>query len=242
MKKVLPRCLVFLSLVPFAMPLAAQDSGNEEGEFLHADAGGSYPAVAAAVIVGGFDFGLVPVDSTRCADIPITNVGTGDLTITELVLEGPFSADVLSLPPLPIVLEPGKRLMVPICYTPPDMKEHIGTIWVTTGAGTTSAVLRGIGTDNASSVDDAADGDGDGITVVRQGNALLLESNGAALPLRNIRLVALNGETISLGQGGADGPSRRRVSLPGDLPSGLYYLCIEGRDGAPITAKVMVVR
>lgn len=199
-------------------------------------------AAGGAAVVGGFDFGLVPVDSTRCADIPITNVGTGGLTITELVLEGPFSADVLSLPPLPIVLEPGKRLMVPICYTPPDMKEHIGTIWVTTNGGTTSAVVRGIGMKKTSGVDSPAGREGSGITVLQQGNELLLESNGVELGSGGIRLVALNGETISLGRGEADGPARRRVSLPADLSSGLYYLRIQGRDGAPITAKIVVMR
>ncbi len=192
--------------------------------------------------MGGFDFGLVPVDSTRCADIPITNVGTGDLTITELVLEGPFRADVLSLPPLPIVLEPGKRLMVPICYTPPDMKEHIGTIWVTTNGGTTSAVVRGIGMEMTSGVDNPAGREGSGITVMQQGNELLLESNGVELGSGGIRLVALNGETVLQDDGTPDGPNRLRIILPDNLPSGAYYLRIDRRDGAPITAKIVVVR
>lgn len=188
------------------------------------------------------DFGAVLVSEEKCLELPITNDGALNLTITDLQLEGPFTIDPSLPPTLPVELAPGQSLTLRICYLPQEKGEHIGTIWVTTSIGTVSAVLQGVGVDEVTSVEDEVSKSASVITVIRRGDLLELESHGSDLALRGVRLVALNGESILLHDPEQDGATRCQMALPSSLPSGLYYLRAEGERGESITAKVLIVR
>ncbi|RMF88735.1 MAG: choice-of-anchor D domain-containing protein, partial [Nitrospinota bacterium] len=76
-------------------------------------------------------FGTVTVGTTATLNTTISNVGNGDLTITEFAFTG--SQDFAlnpSAPGLPLVVAPGGSVDIPIDYTPSVAKAVNGVLWI----------------------------------------------------------------------------------------------------------------
>lgn len=196
-------------------------------------------AFESAVSIANLDFGQVLVENIRCMPYVVRNSGTANVAVMEISLEGPFTIDPASMPSLPFTLAPGDSVVVLFCFTPEQTGKFIGTIRVTTSIGTATATVEGTGVDVITSVRDGREESS--ITVVRQGNSLLLDASERSLLPASMHLVALNGESIAV-TARQEGAGRYRVEFPSGLPSGAYYLRAKDGEGKDVTAKVMIVR
>lgn len=91
------------------------------------------------------DFGTVATGGHADRVATVTNVGSGDLTLDTVALEGDAIEDfaVTEPPALPATLAPGASLTVGLRYTPTWWNGDTGTLVVTAGALTASVPLLG---------------------------------------------------------------------------------------------------
>jgi hypothetical protein len=76
-------------------------------------------------------FGMVNVGTTLTLTTTIRNLGTADLTVTELVFSGSPDFTLHPAAPLPpFVVAPGAEVEVPVDYTPSVQKAVTAVLWV----------------------------------------------------------------------------------------------------------------
>ncbi len=88
------------------------------------------------IIATDIDFGSVVLGSSKCADLTVTNVGSLPFNLTPdwlLHNKTVFSMDAASVGKLPVVLNPGKSIVLTFCYKPDALRAQDSTTvdWIT---------------------------------------------------------------------------------------------------------------
>jgi hypothetical protein len=113
------------------------------------------------VIPNPLDFGEVPMGCSQTGEVRVMNVGLIELNIESIIpLGDSFGADWDFT--LPLSLAPGEVLEVPLSYSPDDLVEDAGEVWITSDAivGLTIARQMGSGTLDSSVEDEWWQGSG----------------------------------------------------------------------------------
>jgi hypothetical protein len=103
---------------------------------------GIYPKLG----IGPYDFGLLQVGDTGCAEVPIINMGTDTAHLTGLDLGTP-AGFIPDKSKFPHDLAPGDTLMVPICFAPTDERPYLSDIFPLNTDGLEDAMnqVKGLG-------------------------------------------------------------------------------------------------
>ncbi len=113
------------------------------------------------VLPDPLNFGEVPLGCSQSSAVHLQNVGSVDLTINAIV---PLGADFGANWDfdLPLVIAAGEQVDVPVWYTPDDLVEDFGEVWISTDGiiSTTIANQSGSGTDASSANDEWWQGNG----------------------------------------------------------------------------------
>jgi hypothetical protein len=103
---------------------------------------GIYPKLG----IGPYDFGLLQVGDTACAEVPIINMGTDTAHLTGLELGTP-KGFIPDQGVFPRDLAPGDTLWVPICFAPTEEGDYLSDIFPLNTDGLEDAMnqVRGLG-------------------------------------------------------------------------------------------------
>ncbi|NQT34250.1 choice-of-anchor D domain-containing protein, partial [bacterium] len=103
--------------------------------------------IAPIIVVDpeALDFGEVVIDQTARLTLTISNIGTAELTISDITMVG---QTFLSAIDGEVVIEPNESYDLPVSFTPPDEGEFLGTLTIHSNAlnnDTLDIPLSGIG-------------------------------------------------------------------------------------------------
>ena len=211
-------------------------------------------------------FPRTAVQSSYDSAYSITNAGDYPLTITALGLNGADESAfaIITPPTIPLTLQPGQTLSVPIRYTPDADRRHIAQLRLSHNglASPTDFTVIGYGP-TVSGVHDGTIGDGTIGTEIATGGAILrllpvsgnpvreainvrVSVRGAGTAAGQLSLVDLSGKTMlhpipfSFAGAGTERIEQLRIGLDG-VPSGAYQLLLRTSHGAA-AQRVIVAR
>jgi hypothetical protein len=194
------------------------------------------------------DFGTVEVQSSKVADVDITNTGLADLQITAIQIVGNNTAfSIMNLPELPLVLGPGETYTISILFTPTEATDYNAFLRITSNASnspTLNVPLSGKG-EVSGSVAETNFSNGINVKVtptpITSEFNLFITSNVASNAPVSIQLFDLKGtllENLKVGNI-SQGITQEKFMLH-TIPSGHYNLRIQIGDEVQIIPVVVV--